>query len=90
MSHKTVKLNTSEYRALNRLRGLPEDAHMLIMCSRMTSTGGTLDGPQKAFDELVAFIDEEFAESLVSAADRRALESICGKIDPNSVDWLGM
>jgi len=83
-------LNKSQYRAVNDLRGLPSDAHMLIMCSRPTATGATLEGSEQAFEELVAFIGEEIAEGILSATSIRALSSLCEKIDPDCVDWLGM
>ncbi|MFT4625683.1 MAG: hypothetical protein ACI8PZ_004354 [Myxococcota bacterium] len=85
-----VTLNKSQYRALNNLRALPADAHMLIMCSKLTPTGGVLDGSQDAFDELVGFISGEIADGMVSATAARALASLCVKIDPSCADWLGM
>lgn len=85
-----VSLDKSEYRALNGLRGLPESAHMLVMCSRMTATGGTLMGSVHAFDELVNDISVQIADGLISATAARALYSLCVKIDPDCADWLGM
>ena len=87
----TITLNKSQYRALNALRGLPEEAHMLIMCSSLTPTGGgILEGPEEAFDELVEFISGELAEGMVSASASKALLSLCAALDPDCVDWLGM
>jgi len=85
-----VTLSKTQHRAVNDLRGLPHDAHMLIMCSRYTATGGTLEGSEKAFEELVSFISEEMAEGMLSATAARALMSLCIKIDPECADWLGM
>lgn len=84
-----VTLNKTQYRALNKLRGLPDGAHRLIMCSRSTPTGGTLQGSEKAFDELVEFISTEIAYGMLSATATKALASLCVKIDPDCADWLG-
>ncbi|TVQ87640.1 MAG: hypothetical protein EA397_17905 [Deltaproteobacteria bacterium] len=85
-----VTLNRREYLALDALRGLPEDAHMLIMCCTPTETGGILEGSQRAFEELVDFVSEEFSEGMLPASKVRALTSLCVKIDPECADWLGM
>lgn len=85
-----ITLNKSEYGAVNDLRGLPRDAHMLIMTGRSTDTGGVLDGSEHAFEALVSFISEELADGVVSARAARALQSLCIKIDPDCADWLGM
>lgn len=85
-----VTLNKAEYRAVNALRGLPDRAHMLIMCSTFTETGGVLQGSEEAFEELVSFISEEMAEGMLSAAASRTLRAMCVKIDPDCADWLGM
>ena len=85
-----VTVNKSQYRALNELRGLPEEAHMLIMCSRPTKTGGILEGSEEAFEELVSFISDEMAEGMLSATECRTLGALCVKVDPDCRDWLGM
>ena len=85
-----VTLNKSQYRAVNDLRGLPHDAHLLIMCSSITDAGGILDGSEDAFEELVSFIGEEMADGMLSATAARTLRSLCIKIDPDCADWLGM
>lgn len=85
-----VTVNKAQYRALNALRGLPQGAHMLLMCSTMTPTGGTLDGSEQDFEELVEFVGEELANGTLSASASRALYALCVKIDPDCAEWLGM
>ena len=85
-----VSLTKAEYRAVNSVRGLPEQAHMLIMCSTVTDTGGVLEGSEDAFEELVSFIGEEMAGGMLSPTASRALRSMCVKIDPDCGEWLGM
>ena len=84
-----VTLNKSQYDALNRLRGLPPGAHMLIMCSELTSDGGVLEGSPEDFAELVDFIGEELSEGMLSARAGKALAALCQKLDPDCLDWLG-
>lgn len=85
-----MAVNKTEYRALNALRGLPDGAHMLIMTSRHTDTGGELEGSEEDFEELVSFINEELAYDMLSARNARTLAKLCVKIDPACEDWLGM
>lgn len=85
-----VTLNKTQYRAINDLRGLPPEAHMLVMCARSTDKGGVLDGRPGAFEELVSHIGEELGDGMVSATAGRALASAAVKIDPACADWLGM
>lgn len=85
-----VTLNKTQYQAINDLRGLPPEAHMLVMCARSTEKGGVLDGRKAAFEELVSHIGEELADGMVSEAACRALFSAAVKIDPDCADWLGM
>ena len=47
-----VDCNKAQYNAVNDLRGLPAAAHMLVMCSSITATGGVLDGDEEAFEEI--------------------------------------
>lgn len=86
----TVTVNKAQYRALHALRGLPEGAHMLLMCSRPTETGGVLDGSEDDFQELVEHIGESIAEGMLSQGAARALSALCVKIDPDCAEWLGM
>ena len=84
-----ITLNKSEARALNRLRGLPERAHFLLMCAQATETGMALDGTKAAFDELVDFLIEELDEGMAPVGDRAVLASIAGRIDPKCLRGLG-
>ena len=63
-----------------RCGGLPPGAHMLVMCSSSTDSGGVLDGNSSDFDELVSHINEELADGL-SASASRTLAAVCVKID---------
>jgi hypothetical protein len=76
----TVTLDKAEYRLLNQFRGLPEDAHMLVMCSRSgPDGGGVLDGDPEAFAELRSYVGEEIEQGRPTG--RRALMSMYTKLD---------
>jgi len=79
-----------QQRALEKLRGLPDNAHLLLMTSRYTATGGILNGRKKAFTELVEHISEDLAAGMHPVADARRLAEVCLKIDAECADWLGM
>jgi len=85
-----VTIDKREFRALNDLRGLPPDTHMLIMCARSTPSGAKLEGSEQAFDELVSFISGEIADGMVPESEIASLCSVCVRIDPGCADWLGM
>ena len=85
-----VALTKGEYQAVNALRGLPEGAHMLIMCSSPTATGGLLEGSKDDFEELVSFIGEEMVDGSLPASAQRVLYAACLKIDPGCAARLGM
>ncbi len=85
-----VSLNKAQFRAVNDLRGLPEGAHLMVMTSRFTPTGGVLEGAPEDFEELIAFVGEELAEGTLNASAARALRAMCVAIDPSSADWLGL
>ena len=84
-----VTVNRSETRALNNLRGLPEDAHMMLMTMSISVDGGVLEGTAKTLQSLVEFIGELLADGMLSDPDATVLAALCEKIDPSCIDWLG-
>jgi hypothetical protein len=76
--------------ALNDLRGLPERAHMLVMCSIPSEEGAVLEGPDEAFAELIEHINEDLCEGSLAKPVAAALTSLCLKVDPRCAEWLGM
>jgi hypothetical protein len=78
-----VELNKAEFRVVNDLRGLPQGAHFLVMTSRSTPTGGALDGPPKAFAELVAHLWEDIEEDVVPKGKLRTYLALCEKLAPS-------
>jgi len=85
-----VIVTNAQYRALSAIYGPPENVHCLIMCSRPVDGKWVLDGKGEVFDELLSVISEEIGEGLCPKNNARALLSICKKIDPSSLDCIGM
>lgn len=84
-----MTVTTAQSRALNELRGLPDDVFMMLMTARRTETGEVLQGTEETFAELVSFIADDLAEGMVSRRSVRPLRALCIAIDPDCADWLG-
>ncbi len=85
-----ITLTRSESSALNNLRGLPEDVHFMVMRMSLSLEGGVLDGDEETLEALVEFVSGELADGMVPNKHVGALTSLCVKIDPGCIDWLGM
>lgn len=75
-----VALNKAEYRLLNRLRGLPPGAQLMVITSITTPTGGALDGDPEDFEELAAFLREELESGTVPRGKLRTMMALCDKV----------
>jgi hypothetical protein len=84
-----VSATKTQWLALNDLRGLPERAHMLVMCSIPSEEGGVLEGSKEAFGELIEHINEDLCEGMLTGRAATALKALCLKIDPRCAKWLG-
>ncbi len=80
-----VQLKPAEALALQDVRGLPEAAHLLVMCM---SSDWVLEGSRASFDLLVDAISEDLADGMHAAETSRLLADICLEIDPTRADWL--
>lgn len=87
---RRVWLTPKEYTALMDIRGLPENVHFMVCCSEMKNGRQALDGDPKTFQDLLGVISEEIAEELCPRRNVSALVNICKKVDPESLDWIGM
>ncbi len=85
-----VSITKTQYLALNDLRGLPEGAHMLVMCSIPSEEGAVLEGSKEAFGELIEHINEDLCEGMLTGPAAKALKSLCLRIDRRCAEWLGM
>ena len=85
-----VTLSTKEYRALADIRGAPEDVHYMIMCSKREKGRDVLVGDESTFEKLLSLISEEIGEGLCPSKNVSQLLGVCRKIEPSSLDWVGM
>lgn len=84
-----LTITRTQWHALNDLRGLPDGAHMLVMCSRPVDKGAVLEGDEAAFRELVEHIGEDLADGMLAGRAAEGLVALCLKIDPRCGAWLG-
>ncbi|OED38812.1 hypothetical protein AB833_18315 [Chromatiales bacterium (ex Bugula neritina AB1)] len=85
-----VIVSRAQYSALMSIYGPPENVHYLIMCSQPKDGKFTLQGETEVFSDLLSVISEEIGVGLCSKTNAMHLLGVCKKIDPSSLDWIGM
>jgi len=85
-----ITLSNLEYSALMNIRGTPDKVHDMIFGADNLGKDWELEGDEEAFDELLSTISEEICYELSSKKSFPALLRICKKVDPESLDWVGM
>jgi len=60
------------------------------MLCRFEGKDHILKGESEDFDDLLSLISEEIGEGMCTKANGRYLLAVCKKIDPSSLDWIGM
>ena len=85
-----VSLTNAQYSALMDIYGPPENIHFMIMTSRSKDGRVILEGDEEDFEDLLNIISEDIAEDLSPKKNIRNLLAVCKKVDPTSLDWIGM
>ena len=85
-----LTITRAQERALNTLRGTPDDVHMMLMTVRPTGDGAILQGTEETFANLVTFISDDIAEGMLAKKAIGPLSTLCIQIDPDCANWLGM
>lgn len=85
-----ISVTLTQYAALLDIYGPPQNVHSLINCSRTKNGQFILEGEPEDFDELLSVISEEIGEDFCSKSNAKSLLAVCKKIDPGSLDWIGM
>ena len=76
-----VYISPREYDVVFRIRGLKENAHMMVMTAGKETDGSyALKGPSKAFDELASDLWDEIEFEITPRLGKRALKSIYNKV----------
>ena len=73
-----LELTPKESYALNMIKGLPEDAHYLVILTKEINGVETLVGPWKTFESLLSALHEEVEYRL---SPRSRLAPICNVIE---------
>ena len=85
-----VNVSNAQYSALMEIYGLPENVNSMIMCCAPEAGKWTLEGDAEDFEDLLSVISEEIGKGVCSQTNARHLSSLCKKVDPSSLDWIGM
>jgi hypothetical protein len=73
----SVEITKKEDQAANNIRGLPSDAHNMIILAHVAQDGSIyLSGDENAFSELAGTISEELEYDLAKKSDQRHLFSL--------------
>lgn len=81
-----VLISRSQYRALNEIHGLHEDAHYMVMCAKGYSNGFVLKGKQKSFDALVRDLHDE-VNYIAPKTRAKTLQALIRKLEPEYEDF---
>jgi hypothetical protein len=78
----SLEISSKENTAINKIRGLPADAHMMVMTATLEE-GNTaiLSGEEDAFHELASAISEELEFDLAKKSDQKSLFSLMVTIE---------
>ena len=85
-----VNIARAQYVALMEIYGPPENVHSMIMCSTPQDGKFILEGSAEDFEDLLSLIGEEIGDGICSKTNAKHLLSVCKKVDPSSLDWIGM
>ena len=85
-----INVSTTQYTALLDIYGPPENVHYLLMCSEPKDGKFVLEGEKEDFDDLLSVISQDIGSGLCSKTTARQLLGVCKKIEPSSLDWIGM
>jgi hypothetical protein len=78
----SIQLSSKQYSAIVNIRGLPEAAHSMVMCSTFIDDSTVLiDGEEDAFQELGSTISEELDYDMCKKSDQTHLFKVSEKIE---------
>jgi hypothetical protein len=78
----SLEITSREYKAADNIRGIPSEAHTMIMTPYLDNEGSViLSGTEEAFSELSSTILEELDYELGKKSDEKHLFSLMSSID---------
>jgi hypothetical protein len=76
-----VKVSHQEYSALMDIRGLPDDAHTIVMTAGPALDGGwQLKGNRSAFQDLLYTVIEDIEVGIAPRKNQPALVKLCRRL----------
>ena len=85
-----IELNKAQYTALLDIYGPPEAVHYMLMTANFVDNKYVINGTDDEFEELLNIISEEICEGTCSRKNASQLLRVCKKVDPSSLNWIGM
>ena len=85
-----LNVTHAQYSALMDIYGPPANVHDMIMLSKPKGKSWILEGDEDVFDDLLSLISEEIGEGMCTKTNAKHLIGICKKVDPESLNWIGM
>jgi hypothetical protein len=85
-----IELSNPQYNALLHIYGPPETVHYMFMTAKIVNKTYVINGTNDEFEELLNVISEEIGEGNCSRTNAKHLFSVCKKVDPSSLNWIGM
>lgn len=85
-----ILISEKEHNALIEIRGMPESVYSMVYSFKKEKSNYVLDGKNEDFEDLLSLISEEIGEGFCLKKNISTLLSICQKVDPESLDWIGM
>jgi len=85
-----IVITNTQYSALMDIYGPPKNIHHMIMTCKFQDGKVVLEGDEDDFDDLLGLISEEIGEKMCPKKNINSLLCVCKKVDPGSMDWIGM
>lgn len=84
-----ISITKTQYWALMDIYGPPKNVHHMIMNVDLKDGKYLMEGDDEDFEDLLSLISEEVGEGICSSKDATILLSVCKKVDPSSLNWIG-
>ncbi len=77
-----LKVTEKQYDALQEIRGLRNDGHMMVMTAKRLENGWLLEGTEKTFDGLVTDLYDEVEFEMQPKSKLKHLRQLIAEISP--------
>jgi hypothetical protein len=84
MPKEKLLITKAQYLALDRIRGLEQSVHYMVMAAKETPKGYVLEGSSEAFDHLQNDLSDEIYHEMSPASQLKHLRSLMLRLEPDS------